>query len=652
MSESPAEAHPSSELLHRFGSGELRGPEADTIEEHIETCTVCCQRLRELPRDSLQNRLQAVVWAGDIKVPPTPVLNQPKLPDPHASTPADGSPVPQTPCVPAALAEHLRYRVLKALGSGGMGTVYLAEHTVMKRTVALKVIRPDLTTRPEVIDRFRREVEAAARLTHPNIVASYDAEQAGDCLFLVMEYVEGTDLAAWLAAHGPLPMTEACDYVRQAALGLQHAHERGMVHRDLKPQNLMRTATGLVKVLDFGLARLVELAQEGGTAAGMVLGTPDYMAPEQANDAHGADIRADVYSLGCTLYYLLGGQVAYPGGGLMDKLRRLAQEQPESLGRLRPDLPAPLVAVVEGLMAKDPARRPQTPTEVAAALEPWCRPEPEAAIRTGSLPATGRWWRRKAVVRAAVGLVLVLVAGLAYFATKGPGPEPRRIEVKAGDQAPDLSKVIPLIDDDFSGPIGDHFRPPVKEIEDFRIENGLFVIQSFPVPPDSNWPFQQSVSSAESRRQTPEGDFACQLVGRVTTGGDHGWALGLYSISEDNNLAIRLRRDGGVELGNFSWGRDRATTMAATVPPIRPPVFKLAPDFNKLLVVCCGGRKLEIYVNDSAIGPPILLDRLLLPPVQQFMVFWKRGRAVKEEGRAEFKQFTLWELPPSAPAGP
>ncbi len=294
-----------------------------------------------------------------------------------ATAPAGGA-------IPAALADHPRYRVLKTLGGGGMGTVYLAEHKMMKRPVALKALRPELTAQAGLAERFRREVEAAARVTHPNIVAAHDADQAGDCLFLVMEYVEGIDLARWLKEHGPLPVAEACDSVRQAALGLQYAHEQGMVHRDLKPHNLMRTASGQVKVLDFGLARMVQLAQEGGTVSGMVLGTPDYMAPEQANDAHSADIRADVYSLGCTLYQLLSGQVPFPGGGLLDKLRRHAQEQPESLARLRPDLPAGLVRVIDRMLAKNPAQRYQTPAEVVAALEPFCRPsERKSGRRAG-----------------------------------------------------------------------------------------------------------------------------------------------------------------------------------------------------------------------------------------------------------------------------
>src|SRR5262249_30438120 len=222
--------------------------------------------------------------------------------------------------IPADLANHTRYRIEELLGTGGMGAVYKAEHRLMQRAVALKVINPKFIQSKQAAERFRREVQAAGSLHHPNIVHAYDAEQAGDLHYLVMEYVKGTDLQKVVEQRGPLPVAEACDGIRQTALGLQHAHENGMVHRDIKPQNLMvaqvalpaRSASkgdeqpllalraGTVKILDFGLASLTADAEAGDadqkskidnqksglTQAGSLMGTPDYMAPEQAKDPH------------------------------------------------------------------------------------------------------------------------------------------------------------------------------------------------------------------------------------------------------------------------------------------------------------------------------------------------------------------------------
>jgi serine/threonine-protein kinase len=267
-----------------------------------------------------------------------------------------------------------------------MGAVYKAEHLLMERLVALKVINRDWITHPAALERFRREVRAAAKLSHPNIVTAHDAEQAGDSHFLVMEYVEGTSLARLLAEHGPLPVAQACDYVRQAAFGLQHAYEKGMVHRDIKPHNLMLMLDGQVKVLDFGLARFAQESRAAGpteqasvcgsttatlTLAGTLMGTPDYMAPEQVRDAHSADVRADVYSLGCTLFALLIGRPPFPEGTPVEKARAHVDQMPPSLIERRGDVPPELAGVVGRMMAKDPARRYQTPAEVAAALLPF-----------------------------------------------------------------------------------------------------------------------------------------------------------------------------------------------------------------------------------------------------------------------------------------
>jgi hypothetical protein len=261
-----------------------------------------------------------------------------------------------------------------------MGAVYLAEHRHMQRQVALKVISPDLVGNAAAVQRFRQEVTAAARLgPHPNVVTVFDADHVGDVHFLVMEYLEGQNLADLLRQTGTLPIPQACDYVRQAALGLQHAALQGMVHRDVKPHNLLLTDQGEVKVLDFGLARLArgpENAPGQLTQSGVLMGTADYMAPEQANDSRSVDSRADVYSLGCTFYQLLAGRVPFPGGGPVDKIIKHAVEAPTPLAELRPEVSTGVVQLVQKMMGKAPESRPQTPGEVAAALAPGAGPAP------------------------------------------------------------------------------------------------------------------------------------------------------------------------------------------------------------------------------------------------------------------------------------
>jgi hypothetical protein len=405
--------HPAAERLSAFGLGQLDATEAAEIEQHVAACAACCQTLWSLPDD----RLVAVLRQAFHKPPHVE-------PAPEATTvlPSAAS---QGPQVPPELAEHPRYRLLEVLGTGGMGVVYKAEHRFMERTVALKVIDRGLTGNPAVVERFRREVKAAAQLDHPNIVHAYDADQAGDSHFLVMEFVEGTTLARLVEQQGPLPVAQACDAVRQAALGLQRAFERGMIHRDIKPHNLMRTPQGQIKILDFGLARLVretapplsppsEGSPPAGAASpslthlGMVMGTADYMAPEQAADAHAADIRADIYSLGCTLYFLLTGHPPFLEGTMLDKLQAHRQRPPQPLTDFREDVPAELVRVIERMMAKDPAQRYQTPAEVARALRPFLNVRPASVV-------SHRWIWFAAAATAALLFVAILATTAAVF---------------------------------------------------------------------------------------------------------------------------------------------------------------------------------------------------------------------------------------------
>jgi serine/threonine-protein kinase len=286
------------------------------------------------------------------------------------------------------------YVLLERIGQGGMGQVFKARHTLMHRLVALKLIRRERLGDPSAVARFHREIRAAAKLSHPNIVIAHDAGQAGDAHYLVMELVEGPDLSKLVRQSGPLPVALACEVARQAAVGLQYAHEQGLVHRDIKPSNLVLAAApggagpGTVKVLDLGLARLVggdgpaatELTRDGA-----LMGTPAYLAPEQADDARAADARADVYALGSTLYYLLTGRPPLPEGSLTQKLLALQQSEPEPVESLRPEVPAALGAVLRRMMAKRPADRFQTPAEAAAALAPFCAGAAAAVMapRTG-----------------------------------------------------------------------------------------------------------------------------------------------------------------------------------------------------------------------------------------------------------------------------
>jgi WD40 repeat protein/tRNA A-37 threonylcarbamoyl transferase component Bud32 len=264
-----------------------------------------------------------------------------------------------------------QYCLLEPLGGGGMGQVFKARHRLMHRVVALKVIRSDLLSRPEAVQRFRREIQLAAQFNHAHIISAYDAEQIGERHCLVMEYAPGRTLAELVRQVGPLPVGQACACMCQAALGLQHAHERGLIHRDIKPENLL-LSQGIVKILDFGLARLCDplSPQDKLTRLGTVLGTPDFMAPEQVQDLHAADARSDLYSVGCTFYFLLAGRVPFLGGTPEEKMLRHRLEDPSPLERLRADVPDLVRGLVSRLMAKDPAQRFQTAGELAAALRP------------------------------------------------------------------------------------------------------------------------------------------------------------------------------------------------------------------------------------------------------------------------------------------
>jgi serine/threonine-protein kinase len=360
------------------------------------------------------------------------------------------------------------YILLGRLGEGGMGRVYKAKHQNLDRVAALKVFRKELLADVdmEVITRFYQEIEAVGRLSHPHVIHAYDAGPVGPTHFLAMEYLESIDLGRLVRQSGPLRVDQACDYIRQAALGLQHAHERGLVHRDLKPSNLLvalpapnrvlppgATSHGLVKVLDLGLARLqltsMRSAHHHLTMTGDFMGTPDYMAPEQADDPHQADSRADLYSLGCTFYHLLTGRVPFPGGSFLQKVNRHRDEEPTPIQQLRPDVSAGVAGVVRRLMAKKPAQRFQNAAHVASVLAALLNgSETLSDVETLSVSQLGveqpRSERRKwaLLILAAASIPLVLIAGLVVLLIVHARPDGKPRPGTDVKTVPETAKVI------------------------------------------------------------------------------------------------------------------------------------------------------------------------------------------------------------------
>ena len=279
------------------------------------------------------------------------------------------------------------YVILDKLGAGGMGTVYKARHRRMDRIVALKVLALDTVKEADAVDRFQQEVKAAARLTHPNIVTAYDADEAAGVHFLVMECVEGRDLGSLAGEKTRLPVGTAVDYVVQAARGLEYAHAKSVIHRDIKPSNLLLGADGTVKVLDMGLARFNEKAEpddateaQGLTQSGQIMGTLDFMSPEQAHSTKSADERSDVYSLGCTLFFLLTGKPVYEGDTLVAKILAHRDQPIPYLREVRSDVPKLLDETFRKMVAKSPTLRHQSMSQVIAALEKFAgRPRPSGA---------------------------------------------------------------------------------------------------------------------------------------------------------------------------------------------------------------------------------------------------------------------------------
>jgi serine/threonine protein kinase len=419
--------HPSREDLAALVSGKLDEAAADRMVAHLEACSDCRQAAAHLSGDSFLRRLRAGRRSGSTTSGAHAAGDTPSS---GARSGLAGSLAPSwttsagRPAAPPELRDYPDYEIVRELGRGGMGVVYLARNKLTERQEALKVVNQRRFDRADTKDRFLREIRSAVRLDHPNIVRAYTAVQRGDLMVLAMEYVEGEDLAALVKGRGPLPVVNACYYVQQAALGLQHACDKGMVHRDIKPQNLILARDGkkhTVKILDFGLAKPTREgeAQHLLTAAGQLLGTPDFIAPEQAQDAARADIRSDLYSLGCTLYFLLTGRPPFEANSCFEMLLAHHSLEATPLDQVRKDVPPELAAIVARLMAKDPAQRYQKPVEVVQVMAPF--------VKAGLKPMPGP--------APAEGAPASLTRG---HATASPAPSPRPT---AGARASSRSRV-------------------------------------------------------------------------------------------------------------------------------------------------------------------------------------------------------------------
>ena len=467
---------PGEPLLRDYLTGRLDRATHDGIDDHLDVCPAC-----QSTADGLESALDASFSALRPGAAPTPIPD-----DPAFRKLVDG--------VKAFGANSLTYNgeyrrlegeilgnyvLLEPLGAGGMGRVHKARHRLMKRLVALKVLSPELLRSAGARARFRREVEAAARLTHPNIVAAYDAGEADRRDFLVMEYVEGQNLSELVRRDGPLPVGKALEYLAAAARGLAFAHAAGVVHRDVKPANLLVDANGVVKVLDMGLARLpldeAEAGDAGLTSSGVVMGTAAYMAPEQAADTRRADQRSDIYSLGCCLHFMLTGLPPYEGQTPMETLFAHRERPIPSLCEARPDCPPPVDALFRKMLAKRPEDRPASMTAALAELESLQQGEPES--RRHIRPS-----RRRVVVFAAAGagLTAALLIAWIYFHPWREGMV--AVVAPKNDAPPLLSESPPFVAAHPDAPAPEPTAAPERQqapaVETVRIGAGDFLMGS------------------------------------------------------------------------------------------------------------------------------------------------------------------------------
>ncbi|MEM7561044.1 MAG: serine/threonine-protein kinase, partial [Planctomycetota bacterium] len=424
--------HPPKAVLTAFSTGSLQEPVASEVADHLLECDACTQKLLQLQsEDTLLDLLKQQEIVDDSATP--------------TSQPASAS-NRETDAF-ELLSDHPRYELLDLIGRGGMGDVFRARHRLMDREVAIKFLnaprwRKRLQQREAVL-RFQREVKAAARLSHPNIVIAFDAEECNGVHFFVMEYIEGENLASYVKQRGPLSIADAVDCLRQVCLGLEVAHRDGMVHRDIKPHNLMVSRGDQhqlrVTVLDFGIASLGQeqsskaesLPNSELTHSGRIVGTPEYISPEQAIGTSSVDCRADIYSLGATLYFLLMGRPPFSGTSkeLLEQHKHASAPECTALSK-----DTELSSVLKKMLAKSPEDRFQSITELRDSLD-FIQDTPTVPVRS----QTSRPFNKASIMTAILAIASCLLATIAMWPDDEGSPQTAKSNSNVSATEPSVS---------------------------------------------------------------------------------------------------------------------------------------------------------------------------------------------------------------------
>jgi WD40 repeat protein/tRNA A-37 threonylcarbamoyl transferase component Bud32 len=662
---------PDAPVLRQFALGLMAPAEVEPLAVHVERCEHCTRTLEGLKgQDTL---VEAMSAQGTIEEEPPAIVNtlierlkavspadapsgEHTLPNQAEGPPAQPEPEIKIAALPASVAKPAAgpapeatqefltflappqgpgelgrlggYRVLKVLGTGGMGLVFHAEDVRLKRAVALKVMRPELTSKPDFNSRFQREAQAAAAVKHDNIATVYQVGEDREISFLAMELLEGESLADRLHLEQKLPVAEVLRIGHQVARGLAAAHARGLIHRDIKPANLWlegepgASATGgRVKILDFGLAKLGG-GEAQATQSGRVMGTPSYMAPEQAR-GETVDARADLFSLGCVLYRAATGQMPFKGDETLSVLWSLATEKPRSAQAINPELPAALSDLIDGLLAKDAASRPTSARAVVEALE--------AISRQQAVAAHTRTPRRRLVVAVAAGLAAAAaVIGLIVVIIRDQqGREVARIEVKVPEGGSVEVKDVRKDKDDGKKPPAPKLEVPIKPIALAPLIPNEPLSPSALVQQPARLPGVRSWTIASRNVWNPTA-IAYPLDGRhLAVGSEDGsiriWEphsgrlvqvllrkIGVASLAWHPNsrlLAVGLSRPGRqVQFGDAFEGHGWRTYDVPVDFDIRALAW--SPDGKTLLAACDG---LHLFAWDTDNGQLVRDVRLNVP---------------------------------------